>query len=257
MCGAVIRFGLAIQACTLLREDREEYLMADRLIITIATTGFGVAFLHAALPTHWLPFALTSRARRWTGTKTFLVTFSAAVAHVLFTIILGGIVFWGGAELSEEIHHIFHWAAGGILILLGSWFVLRQVQGKVHGHLRLLGKHGSEMHDHDYDEHCLDREVVERKESALSIGSLVMMLTLSPCESFLPVYMSGSAFGWEGFIILSTVLLVATVGAMTLFTMLARSGVDRLPLGVLERYENGLLGILLIILGSVFLVWGH
>ena len=231
--------------------------MPDRLIITIASTGFGVAFLHAALPTHWLPFALTARARKWSGMKTFGVTFSAATAHVLFTIILGALIFRGGMELSEEVHELFHWIAGGILVLLGSWFILRQIQGKEHGHIHLLGKHGEEIHNHDYDEHCLDRELAERKGNALSIGSLVMMLTLSPCESFLPIYVSGSAFGWEGFLILSIVLLVATVGAMTLFTMLARYGIEKLPLGILERYENGLLGILLIVLGSVFFVWGH
>lgn len=231
--------------------------MPDRLIITIASAGFGVAFLHAALPTHWLPFALTARARRWSSGKTFLITLSAAFAHVLFTIILGALIFLGGMELSEEVHEIFHWSAGGILILLGSWFVLRQIQGKEHGHLHLLGQHAHEMHDHEYDKHCIDREVDERKKGAFTIGSLVMMLTLSPCESFLPVYMSGAAYGWEGFLILSGVLLVATVSAMALFTMLAYHGVSRLPLGLLERYENGVLGILLVILGSMFLVWGH
>ncbi|MCE2502611.1 MAG: hypothetical protein J4G05_00895 [Chlorobi bacterium] len=231
--------------------------MPDHLIITIASTGFGIAFLHAALPTHWLPFALTARAKRWNGIKTLAITLSAATAHVLFTILLGGLIFWGGMELSQEIHELFHWVAGGILILLGSWFILRQIQGKEHGHTRLLGKHGEEIHDHDYDDHCIDRELSERKGNALSIGSLIMMLTLSPCESFLPIYMSGSAYGWEGFLILSVALLIATVGSMTLFTMLARYGIERLPLGPLERYENGLLGILLVILGSVFFVWGH
>ena len=231
--------------------------MDDKLLVTIATTGFGVAFLHAALPTHWLPFALTSRARGWSLARTLGVTLAAATAHVLFTIALGALLFWGGKEVSEEIHHLFHWIAGGILVLLGAWFVLRQVTGKEHGHMRLLGRHAHEMHDHEYDEHCLDREVEERRDSRMSAWGLVAMLTLSPCESFLPVYLSGASLGWSGFLILSSVLLVATVVAMGVFTALARMGVDRLRLGTLEKYENGLLGILLIILGSVFAVWGE
>lgn len=231
--------------------------MPERFFFTIAATGFGVAFLHAALPTHWLPFALTSRARHWSRRKTVGITAAAASAHVIFTIALGALLFWGGMELSEEAHHLFHWIAGGILMLLGGWFVLRQLTGKGHGHFHLLGKHGEEVHDHDYDQHCLDREIHERKANAMTAGSLVLMLTLSPCESFLPIYLSGSAFGWPGFLLLSIVLFVATVGAMVLFTALARYGVERIRIGLLERYENGMLGGLLMILGVVFLLWGH
>ena len=231
--------------------------MPERLFLTIATTGFGVAFLHAALPTHWLPFALTAKARKWTNAKTLWVTFAAATAHVLFTTLLGALAFWGGKELSEEAHEIFHWIAGGVLVLLGIWLIIRQIRGKGHGHFHLLGKHGEEVHDHDYDQHCIDREIKERKANTLTAGGLVLMLTFSPCESFLPVYLSGSAYGWTGFMMLSGVLLIATVGAMVLFTALARMGVDRLHPGLLERYENGVLGTLLVILGIVFVIWGH
>lgn len=185
------------------------------------------------------------------------VTFSAAGAHVIFTIVLGAFAFWGGMELSEEAHEIFHWVAGAILIGLGIWFVFRQLRGKGHGHFRLLGKHGEEVHDHDYDQHCIDRELKERKSNTITAGSLVAMLMFSPCESFLPVYLSGSKYGWSGFAMLSAVLLVATVGAMVLFTMLARYGVEKLRLGLLERYENGVLGTLMVILGVVFMIWGH
>lgn len=231
--------------------------MPEQFFLPIAATGFGVAFLHASLPTHWLPFALTSRARRWSRNKTLWITTAAASAHVIFTIVLGALVFWGGTELSEETHELFHWISGGLLLLLGGWLIVRQVRGKGHGHFHLLGKHGDEVHDHDYDQHCIDREIQERKANTMTAGSLVMMLTLSPCETFLPVYLSGSAFGWEGFLLLSLILLVATVGGMVLFTALARLGVERLRLGLLERYENGLLGGLLIILGTFFLFWGH
>jgi hypothetical protein len=48
------------------------------------------------------------------------------------------------------------------------------------------------------------------------------MLTLSPCEGFLPVYLSGVQFGWRGFVVLSIILAIATLAGMTLFTWLAR-----------------------------------
>ena len=113
------------------------------------------------------------------------------------------------------------------------------------------------MHDHEYDEHCLDREVEERKRSHLTIGALLLMLTLSPCESFLPIYLTGSSWGWDAFVLLSVVLFVATVGAMTILTLVARAGVERIHIGILEKYENGALGLILVILGTAFFVWGH
>lgn len=231
--------------------------MNEPILWTIALSGFGIALAHAALPTHWLPFALTARAQHWSASKTFTIVTAAASVHVLFTIAIGAAVFLGGQGLSHEWHELFHYFAGGILILLGAWFVLRQIGGHGHGHTHLLGKHGEEMHDHEYDEHCLDREVDERKGNRLTIGSLMLMLTLSPCESFLPVFLTGEPWGWEGFLILSIVLFVATVSAMTSLTLLARAGVERINIALLEKYENGLLGLLLVILGTAFLVWGH
>ncbi len=231
--------------------------MDQPILLTIALSGFGIALAHAALPTHWLPFALTARAQQWSAAKTFSIVAGAASVHVLFTIAIGAIVFLGGQGLSHELHEVFHLVAGLLLILLGAWFVMRQIGGHGHGHIHLLGRHGEEMHDHEYDEHCLEREVDERKGDRLTIGSLLVMLTLSPCESFLPVFLTGEPWGWSGFLLLSLVLFVATVAGMTTLTMIARAGVDKINIALLEKYENGLLGLLLVVLGTAFLVWGH
>jgi nickel/cobalt exporter len=44
--------------------------MNQAAILAIATTGFTVAFFHAAIPTHWLPFVVASRAQGWTRART-------------------------------------------------------------------------------------------------------------------------------------------------------------------------------------------
>ena len=36
------------------------------VILSVLGAGLVTAFLHAALPTHWLPFVLVGRAQRWT-----------------------------------------------------------------------------------------------------------------------------------------------------------------------------------------------
>ena len=83
------------------------------------------------------------------------------------------------------------------------------------------------------------------------------MLTLSPCEAFLPVYLSGVQFGWRGFIVLSVILAVATLAGMTIFTWLALVGFAKFRLKTFERYEAGLLGSLFAILGLLLLGLEH
>ena len=69
---------------------------------------------------------------------------------------------------------------------------------------------------HHADEHCGEAEdhshwEDELKDSALvsakaddwaAISGLFVMLTLSPCEGFLPVYLSAVPLGWRGFAVL-------------------------------------------------------
>ena len=48
---------------------------------------------------------------------------------------------------------------------------------------------------------------------------------------------------------LSAVLALATIAGMIVITWLTMSGMERLRLGFLERYESGILGALIMFLG--------
>lgn len=122
--------------------------------------------------------------------------------------------------------------------------------------------HGSHAHNHEvrFEEHSHAPAgqaaahgnqpvgATTKSDKAVILG-LLTLLTFSPCEGFLPVYLSGISYGWTGFAALSTVLAVATISSMALFTWLMMSGIERLPLGFLERYESGILGSLILFLG--------
>lgn len=82
--------------------------MNDLVFITLVVTGFTVAFLHAAIPTHWLPFVVAARAQHWKKPKTLAVTGVAGAGHVLFTIALGVLVVWGGMAINSRIVELFH-----------------------------------------------------------------------------------------------------------------------------------------------------
>lgn len=344
--------------------------MTEALFLSIVATGFVVAFAHAAIPTHWLPFVLAGRGQRWSKTKTLMVVALCGSGHVLFTTVLGALVVWLGIETSKWTGNVFPWIAGGALIVFGLYYLVRQARGGGHAHHHLGAGHSHGAHGHDhgsYDKGGHDHasetkrigtghgvlllEVFEdsvqprfrmRTESAaaalpraaalsletlrpdgsrqtfsfaehagylesleeiaepheftaslsLSHGDhahrhevqfekhqhaasaepaatlksdgrsggmvksdgavilgLLTLLTFSPCEGFLPVYLSGITYGWMGFVVLSAVLALATVAGMVVFTWLTMSGMERLRLAVLERYESGILGALILFLG--------
>lgn len=241
--------------------------MNSTVLPTIAATGFTVAFLHAAIPTHWLPFVLVGQARNWSRTKTMTVTLCAGLGHVLLTSLLGLVVAWMGFVLDERLAGVFPWIASGILMVIAAYYFWRQWRGLGICHHSLPGGH------HQPSEHCGHEDEVEHshwhhelEESPLvsdkkgdwaAASGLFVMLTFSPCEGFLPVYLSGVQFGWHGFIVLSVILAVAALAAMSLLTWLALIGFDRFKIKAFERYEAGMLGVLFAALAVLVLVLEH
>ncbi|MBA3850245.1 MAG: hypothetical protein C0502_09670 [Opitutus sp.] len=234
------------------------------MLTTLAATGFTVAFLHAAIPTHWLPFVLVARARGWTRGKTIAVSMAAGLGHVLLTSLLGLGIAWLGLQLDEHFGELFNRGAGGVLLVVALGFFWRQMRGGVlHHHVGGSGHRASEHcgHEHDHshmEEELKDTALVSRRAGDwAAIAGLFTMITLSPCEGFLPVYLSGVHYGWRGFMVLSGILAVGTLGGMLLFTWLTLVGFAKLPIQRLERYEAGLLGVVFAGLGLMMLFAEH
>jgi nickel/cobalt exporter len=238
--------------------------MNQAILTTIALTGFGVAFFHAAIPTHWLPFVLTARVQGWNASKTIAVTALAGTGHVLVTAALGLAITLFGAALSETVGAWFPRIAGGALLLFGLYYLVRQMIGKGHVHFHYPHEHlyeNGHEHEHGHDhEHGHEHAHAEscqahRTSDRAAILSLLAFLTFSPCEGFVPFYVSGIRYGWGGFAVLTAVLSVATVAGMVLFTSLTLAGLSKLKLGVLEKYESVLMGILLCAVGILIILF--
>src|SRR5205814_8697209 len=97
--------------------------MNESVLTTIAFSGFTVAFFHAAIRTHWLPFVAAGRAEQWTHSKTLLITALAGTSHVLATALLGSILAIFGVALSWRIGTWFPRTAGALLIGLGLFYI--------------------------------------------------------------------------------------------------------------------------------------
>jgi nickel/cobalt transporter (NicO) family protein len=221
------------------------------IFTTIAVTGFGVAFFHAAMPTHWLPFVLTSRVQHWARAKTILITAAAGTGHVAVTALLGLLITWFGMTINASIGNWFARVAGAVLLLLGLYYCFRQIVGKGHVHFAYPHEHLHEASGHDREPQP------HRVSDRAAILSLFAFLTLSPCEAFLPIYVSGIRYGWAGFGLLTAILSVATVMGMVVFTSLTLAGLSRVRIGALEKYESIIIGLLLCVVGTLILALEH
>jgi ABC-type nickel/cobalt efflux system permease component RcnA len=241
--------------------------MDSALLFSITGAGLALAFFHAAIPTHWLPFVITARAQGWSIRKTLAITAFAGAGHIALTALLGVLVILFGIAIDHWTGEVFPWIAGGILIAFGMYYLVNQFRGAHthhHHHHRAHSLSAAHVHDHhrhhagheDCADACDDVGVVRVSDTA-AITSLFVLLTFSPCEAFIPLYVSAVQFGWGGFALSTVVLAVGAIAGMVLFTWLTLSGLQKFHLHKLEHYEGAILGTVLCVLGVAFIVFGH
>ncbi len=233
--------------------------MSFSVLTTIAITGFGIAFFHAAIPTHWLPFVLTARAQRWSKLKTIAITAFAATGHATFTATLGLLVALLGIAISDRIGIWFPRLAGGVLILFGLFYLVRQLSGHTHTHLHSFVR-PAHSHEHDHAHECEHAHAPKRKQlltktDLAAVSSLLLLLTFSPCEAFVPFYVTGVRYGWRGFTLLTAILTIGTIAGMVAFTFLALTGIEQVKLRSFEKYEAAVMGVLLCVVGVLIILF--
>ena len=106
----------------------------------LAAAG-GVGLAHSVLPDHWLPLAVTARARRDPLPRVARLSLFAGAAHVAVSVILGAIVIAVGLSLRSVVESRTDLIVGAVLILTGIVFLVLEATGHTHHH-----------HD-DHDDH--------------------------------------------------------------------------------------------------------
>lgn len=244
----------------------------------LMATGFAIAFLHAALPTHWLPFVIAARARNWSVGRTLAVNVAAGMAHAAFTALLGAGLAWLGWTALEHSIEAFPAIIAAAVVGVGVLMIWRWWKGR---DPHPFGHHHGDACHHDLP-HVLTGEPDEagaaptmardgtaaihahghghahaHKHDHHVIAGLVALVTLSPCESFLPVYLAGAPAGLAGFVALTLTLAAGTVLGMALLTWVTFHAANRAPLERLAKHEGLILGALLVALGLGIAATGH
>lgn len=202
------------------------------ILLSVLGAGLATAFLHAALPTHWLPFVLVGRAQRWSLAQVMSAVVTAGLAHIVTTAVVGSLIVMAGLALDRWIAGVLPWISAGLLFAFGTFYLVRAVVRRP----VLAGGPPIDM---------AEPSVSHR---AAFIG-LVATLAISPGEVLLPFYLSQATQGFAILAALTVVFAIGTVAGMAAFTALARAGYSILRLERWARYEGAALGLSLILIG--------
>lgn len=210
---------------------------AQPLLVSVLAGGFGVAFLHAVLPTHWLPFVLVGRAQRWSLGQMLGSVVAAGLAHIAVTAAFGSLIVVAGIALDAWISGLLPHLAAVLLFLFGAFYLARATLQKTRG---------------------ADPAAPEPTVShAAAFWGLVAMLAVSPGEVLLPLYLAQATAGVPVLLLLTLAFALGTVLGMAVFTVVARAGFSILRLERWARYESMVLGVALIAIGLLVASHGH
>lgn len=198
------------------------------------------AFLHAALPTHWLPFVLVGRAQRWSLSRNLLAVTAAGLAHVASTVVVGSLIVAAGLALETFVAGLLPWLSAALLFGFGGFYLIRAMVRRP----ATAGGPGMDLAE-------------PTVSHAAAFWGLVGVMALSPGEVLLPIYMSASGEGVPALALLTLSFAVGTILGMAVFTLLARAGASVLKLERWARYEGAILGFALIAIGLLIVTHQH
>lgn len=191
-----------------------------------------ISLLHGLIPSHWLPIVAIAKKEKWPIMHTFRITIQAGLAHSLSTVIVGILIAFIGIKINETAEIISSAVAGGILILMGIWFLSR--------------------HFHHHHFHLDNPEKMNRKKLVLS---LMAAMFFSPCLEITGFYLTLAKSGWWYILVLSIGYVLITLMSMSLWVFVGHHGLKKLDSHKWEHNSGIITGIVMIATGILMLIW--
>ena len=216
------------------------------------------AIIHALIPDHWLPFVLMSRAERWSDRRAAALTGLAGSLHVLVTLLAGALTILVGSatvqDLARRTGHSLGSLIGLLLVIFGvSYGLFRHLrEARVHaaagpGAARAGDPPDGHVHAHG---HLLERWF----HGALTAGTLVVVIGISPCALLVPILFAASAVGAGALLAAALGFALCTIGTMVGVTLVAARGMRRLDLPFFTRYGDLISGALVSAVGLLLML---
>jgi nickel/cobalt transporter (NicO) family protein len=229
----------------------------DAELSTLIITAASIGFFHTLFgPDHYLPFIMMSWARKWSRTKTMVITFLCGLGHIASSIVLGmiGVSLGVAVKKLELIESSRGSVAAWLLIAFGLaylvWGLHRAYKNKphVHTHVHL----GEDEHQHSHDHH-LEHSHLHNSKSGSSITpwALFTIFIFGPCEPLIPLlmYPASTKSGFFGVLMVVLVFGSVTIATMMGMVLIAGKGVNFLPLTKVQRFTHVIAGATICLCG--------
>jgi len=227
--------------------------MSQEMIYLLTTAGT-IGLFHTLMgPDHYLPFIAMSKARRWSMTKTSLVTLVCGLGHIAGSVMLGLIGIAAGLalhilELTESIRGQYAaWLLTAFGLVYFVWGVRRAIRNKPHSHQHA---HADIEHTHHHTHSVDHAHPHDEHKRNVTPWILFTIFVFGPCEPLIPILMYPAAAGsmWNVALVVS-VYALTTIATMMSVVMLACYGMSFTPAKRLQRYSHALAGAVVFLCG--------
>ncbi len=210
----------------------------------------GVAIGHAVLPDHWVPLAVLGRTQRYSLGRVTRLAALAGVAHVLTSLLVGGVVIAVGLQFRSAVEGAQNLVVGCALIATGVAFAAFELatrhrpaheRGHDHGHGPAAAAHVGSP---------------EPGPGGLRRVAAVMVpfgAAASPDLTILPVFLAATAVGAAAAVGTLITFSLVTISAIVALTASASIGGRQVETGWLDRWGNATTALVLIAVGGLVL----
>ena len=219
----------------------------------------GVALGHAIMPDHWVPLAVVGRTRRYPLGRVARLSGLAGIAHVLVSLLLGGLIIAVGLQFRSTIQHAQDTIVGLVLIATGVGFIVLELSGRghTHEHTREHGhRHHHNVHDDHHDRHQAAQAAGSGRQGRTRGLAGIMIpfgAAASPDLTILPVFLAATAAGAATAIGSLVTFALVTITTVVALTLLATAGGYQLRGNWLDRWGNAITAATLLAIGTLVL----
>jgi nickel/cobalt exporter len=209
----------------------------------------GVGFGHAILPDHWVPLAVVGRTRRYPLGRVARLSTLAGIAHVLVSMVLGGVIIAVGLQFRSEVQSAQNKIIGGLLIATGVGFAIFELISRTHHH----------RHEHAHDQQAADTDAdasagpAESRMRGLAGVMVPFGAAASPDLTILPVFLAATTVGATTAIVSVVIFAAVTIATIVGLTLAACFGGYQIRGQWLERWGNVCTALVLIAIGALVL----
>jgi len=233
-----------------------------RTAFLLFLSSCSTAIIHALIPDHWLPFVLMSRAERWSERRAAALTGLAGLLHVVVTLFAGALTILVGSatveSLAQRTGRSLEFFVGLLLVIFGvSYGLFRHLrEASVHATRDPApGTAGTEVRPIDGEHVHAHGHLLERWfHGALTAGTLVVVIGISPCALLVPVLFAASAVGAGALLAAALGFALCTIGTMVGVTLVATRGMRRMELLFFTRYGDLISGALVSAVGLLLML---